>query len=139
MDNLTIALACVGGVVLAGVVAHGAWQARKAGPLRASQPAMPPAEPREPKLDDGEGLAAPANIAAVDDGGRIVVNDCPKGSRRVPGVIAPPYAAGNVTLLGGLGDNASTTIAEDISRGGVFIVGQSTVRNQPVGVYWRIP
>lgn len=79
------------------------------------------------------------SAAAVDDGGRIVVNDCPKGSRRVPGVIAPPYAAGNVTLLGGLGDNASTTIAEDISRGGVFIVGQSTVRNQPVGVYWRIP
>jgi len=69
MDNLTIALACVGGVVLAGVVAHGAWQARKAGPLRASQPAMPPAEPREPKLDDGEGLAAPATIAAVDDDG----------------------------------------------------------------------
>lgn len=51
MDNLTIALACVGGVVLAGVVAHGAWQARKAGPMRASEPAVPPAEPREPVLD----------------------------------------------------------------------------------------
>ena len=51
MDNLTIALACVGGVVLAGVVAHGAWQARKAGPMRASEPAAPPAEPREPVLD----------------------------------------------------------------------------------------
>jgi len=79
------------------------------------------------------------SAAAVDDGGRIVVNDCPKGSRRVPGLIAPPYAAANVTLLGGLGDNASTTIAEDISRGGATIVGQSTVHGQPVGVYWRMP
>ena len=31
MDNLTIALAAAGGLVLAGVVAHGAWQARKVG------------------------------------------------------------------------------------------------------------
>lgn len=33
--TLTIALAIVGGLVLAGVVAHGAWTARKAGPRRA--------------------------------------------------------------------------------------------------------
>ena len=52
MDNLTIALACVGGVVLAGVVAHGAWQARKAGPMRPLAPAAPGGEPREPTLDD---------------------------------------------------------------------------------------
>lgn len=52
MDNLTIALACVGGVVLAGVVAHGAWQARKAGPRRPSAPAQPPAEVREPVMGD---------------------------------------------------------------------------------------
>ena len=58
MDNLTIALACVGGVVLAGVVAHGAWQARKAGPLRPSLPVAPPAEPREPVLDGGPHGAA---------------------------------------------------------------------------------
>lgn len=38
MSSLTIALACLGGVVLAGVVAHGAWQARKAGPKRAERP-----------------------------------------------------------------------------------------------------
>ena len=36
MSTLTIALASLGGVVLAGVIAHGAWQARKAGPKRAS-------------------------------------------------------------------------------------------------------
>ena len=39
MSNLTVALAALGGVVLAGVVAHGAWQARKAGPTRTMQPA----------------------------------------------------------------------------------------------------
>ena len=47
MNSLTIALAGLGGVVLAGVVAHGAWQARKAGPRR---PDEPPIEPREPVL-----------------------------------------------------------------------------------------
>jgi hypothetical protein len=50
-SSLTIALAALGGVVLAAIVAHGAWQARKAGPKRAVQPAAPPVEPREPSLD----------------------------------------------------------------------------------------
>ena len=36
MDTLTVALAGLGGVVLAGVIAHGAWQARRAGPKQAS-------------------------------------------------------------------------------------------------------
>ena len=55
MNDLTIALAAVGGVVLAGVVAHGAWQARKAGPKRPMQPAPEPRlhrEPVEPVLSD---------------------------------------------------------------------------------------
>lgn len=43
--TLTQLLAMAGGVVLAGVVAHGAWAARKAGPKRA----MPPLE--EPHFD----------------------------------------------------------------------------------------
>ena len=69
MSSLTIALAALGGVVLAGVVAHGAWQARKAGPKRAVvQPAAPRAdapiepgfEPREPTLD------GVASVAALD-------------------------------------------------------------------------
>jgi hypothetical protein len=61
MSSLTVALAALGGVVLAGVVAHGAWQARKAGPKRAVM--VPPPreeardepsfEPREPSLADG--------------------------------------------------------------------------------------
>ena len=36
MNSLTVALASLGGIVLAGVVAHGAWQARRAGPKRAT-------------------------------------------------------------------------------------------------------
>ena len=48
MSTLTIALASLGGVVLAGVVAHGAWQARKAGPKRAVMEPRP--EPREPSM-----------------------------------------------------------------------------------------
>ena len=51
MSSLTWALASLGGVVLAGVVAHGAWQARRAGPKRASTPTVRE-EPREPVLDD---------------------------------------------------------------------------------------
>jgi hypothetical protein len=42
MNSLTIALACLGVVVLAGVLAHGVWQARKANPLKAMQAAPPP-------------------------------------------------------------------------------------------------
>ena len=52
MDNtLTIALASLGGVVLAGVIAHGAWQARRADPKRAER-ASPRPEPREPVMGD---------------------------------------------------------------------------------------
>jgi hypothetical protein len=66
MNTLTIALASLGGVVLAGVVAHGAWQARKAGPRRAAAPAPgePRLEPREPVLDASP-AAQPAEQAAA--------------------------------------------------------------------------
>ena len=49
-STLTIALASLGGVVLAGIVAHGAWAARKAGPKRA-EPPLERIEPREPVMD----------------------------------------------------------------------------------------
>ncbi len=54
MSTLTIALASLGGVVLAGVIAHGAWQARRAGPKRAT-----PIVREEPSAD------APMSSAAA--------------------------------------------------------------------------
>lgn len=66
MNDLTIALAALGGLVLAGVVAHGAWQARKAGPRRpageGAATRSAPREMREPVLDgpaDGEPAVSP--------------------------------------------------------------------------------
>ena len=50
--TLTQLLAIAGGIVLAGVVAHGAWAARKAGPKRAAPPQEEPhfgAAPGEPQ------------------------------------------------------------------------------------------
>ena len=52
-NTLTVALASLGGIVLAGVIAHGAWQARRAGPKRA-EAAPERTEPREPVMDGGE-------------------------------------------------------------------------------------
>ncbi len=63
-NTLTIALASVGGVVLAGLVAHGAWQARKAGPKRA-EPAPERAEPREPVMGDEPAEPAPGGVEAL--------------------------------------------------------------------------
>jgi hypothetical protein len=62
-----VALGTLGGVVLAGVVAHGAWQARKAGPRRAAAPAEEPREQREPTLGDPAAIArlAPDALAGV--------------------------------------------------------------------------
>ncbi len=58
MSDLTLGLAIVGGVALAAVVAHGAWQARKAGPRRAAPVAEPPAVAQlEPVLHDPALLA----------------------------------------------------------------------------------
>lgn len=56
MNDLTVALAIVGGVALAGVLAHGAWQARRAGPRRALPAAggRPDAQ-LEPVLTDAGG------------------------------------------------------------------------------------
>ncbi len=53
MSDLMTALAAAGGLVLAGVIAHGAWTARKAGPKQ-SEPAiarMDPTQQREPVMD----------------------------------------------------------------------------------------
>jgi hypothetical protein len=49
-NDLMVALGALGGVVLAGLAAHGAWQARKAGPKKAA-PAAARAEPRDSTRD----------------------------------------------------------------------------------------
>lgn len=64
MSTLTIALASLGGIVLAAVVAHGAWQARKAGPKRAAADEPVPAPRSEPVLDEAS-LPAAAPVPAT--------------------------------------------------------------------------
>jgi len=57
--SLTTLLAILGGLVLIAVVAHGAWQARKAGPKRAAPPLEEPHfDGPAPVLGDGAGAAA---------------------------------------------------------------------------------
>jgi hypothetical protein len=64
MNNLTVALAVLGGLVLAAVIAHGAWQARKAGPKRAAfEPAAPRPDPIEPVLGAPSPATQPAELA----------------------------------------------------------------------------
>ena len=66
MNSLTVALASLGGIVLAGVVAHGAWQARRAGPKRASPSLREEPSASAPRDSDGPALAD--DDGAADDG-----------------------------------------------------------------------
>ena len=63
MSNLQIGLAIAGGVVLAAVVAHGAWNSRRKAPRQAKPEPMganaTPTTQREPSLDGDMGLDAP--------------------------------------------------------------------------------
>jgi len=61
-DDLTVALSVLGGVVIAGVLVHGAWQARRAAPRSraADAAATPRGEPREPVLGPDVGSGVPA-------------------------------------------------------------------------------
>ena len=74
MSTLTVALASLGGIVLAGVIAHGAWQARRAGPKRAAptareEPSASAPSARDDALladeDGGEGDAVAAPVRRV--------------------------------------------------------------------------
>jgi hypothetical protein len=69
LSTLTVALASLGGVVLAGVIAHGAWQARRAGPKRATEmreePSSGAARDRdEPSLDNATDESSASDLAA---------------------------------------------------------------------------
>jgi hypothetical protein len=67
MSSLQLWLAVLGGLVLAAVVAHNAWQTRRAGVRALPKPeAGPPAEAREPVFGDATaGSPAPAEPAAA--------------------------------------------------------------------------
>ncbi len=76
MSNLQIGLAIAGGLILAGVVAHSAWSARKNQPKLAT-PEAPPNEPlvsdlsdsllerQEPSFDGDSGLGSLSNLASL--------------------------------------------------------------------------
>lgn len=67
--TLTELLAMAGGVVLAGVVAHGAWTARKAGPKRALPPMEEPSFDAPPAAAETDAVVEPdamdVNLPAV--------------------------------------------------------------------------
>ena len=81
MSTLQISLAVAGGLVLAGVVAHSAWSARRNLPKRATPEAVPAQEPtpapvagasaageaerQEPSFDTDSGLAALTSLARL--------------------------------------------------------------------------
>ncbi len=69
MSTLQVALAIAGGVVLAGLVAHGAWSSRKNTPRQADP--VPPPSPQEPAFEGmAEGLESSrfeANAVLPDD------------------------------------------------------------------------
>ena len=72
MSTLTVSLAALGGVVLAGVIAHGAWQARKAGPRRPMEALPPPGSPavmagREPSEQREPVFGEPGPAAGGND------------------------------------------------------------------------
>ncbi|MGS0753773.1 cell division protein FtsZ [Roseateles sp. GG27B] len=86
--TLTAWLAILGGLVLAAVVAHGAWSARKAGPKRA--------EPqREPLMDEPSvGLGAAAGSGgSFGAGERSLALDGPSLDATMPMVSRPPRKA----------------------------------------------
>jgi hypothetical protein len=69
MGDLTVGLAIVGGVALAAVVAHGAWQARRAGPRRAAPAGETPSAAQiEPVLGASAAPAADHEVVLARPG-----------------------------------------------------------------------
>jgi hypothetical protein len=74
----------------------------------------------------------------IDTAGRILANGCTNGTRKTPAVISPPYAAGNVRLLGALGYSTGTTTASRMSARGSWVVGQAPYKSGSIGVRWSV-
>src|SRR4051812_18567213 len=127
MDTLTVALASLGGVVLAGVVAHGAWQARRAGPKQASDTreepsASSPVRSAEPGLvqdvagaaDDPASVAprraskrAPLQLDALIDAFATFSLDAPVAAEAVaPHLAARRFVGSKLFLVEGLDTDA---------------------------------
>ncbi len=124
MNSLTIALASLGGVVLAGVVAHGAWQARRAGPKRATGPREEPgalaADARsdpglEAMADDGDSSSSapaaprrlskrmPLQLDALIDAFATLALDAPvSGDALAPHLPSTRYVGSKLVLVEGL-------------------------------------
>ncbi len=80
-NSLSVALASLGGVVLAGVIAHGAWSARRANPKRATA-AVAREEPRDPVLEDG-----PSPLDPEDAGPELSLRRAPRATLRLDALI----------------------------------------------------
>lgn len=87
--SLTELLAILGGLVLAGLVAHGAWAARKAGPRRAPPQIEPQlaSERSEPGLEDPAGAAAAEPPPAADEPEATLPRPPRKPSARIDALI----------------------------------------------------
>lgn len=72
MSTLQLSLAILGGLVLAGVVGHGAWQARRLGVKRVETRSTASRPPREPSFGQEAGDTAPAVLPAFDSGSEAV-------------------------------------------------------------------
>lgn len=66
--SLTVALAILGGLVLAAIVAHSTWQSRKASPRRARGEPMDPALRREPTMGPTDVQPETSVVGTLPDG-----------------------------------------------------------------------
>ena len=90
MSSFQLSLAILGGLVLAAVVGHSAWQARRMGVKQVDPRPTAPRAPREPTMGPEAGDTAPAVLVASDldsDGER--VSTVPDDLAADPPLVAP--------------------------------------------------
>ncbi|MDN3921727.1 cell division protein ZipA C-terminal FtsZ-binding domain-containing protein [Roseateles violae] len=88
--TLTVMLAILGGLVLAAVIAHGAWTARRAGPRKPLPQAVEPQLDAQQRVEPGLGELAPAATAtapALDETLPVVNRQPRKPSARIDALI----------------------------------------------------
>jgi hypothetical protein len=93
MSTLQLSLAILGGLVLAGVVGHSAWQARRMGVKQVDPRPTAPRPLREPTMGPEGGDTAPAVLVAadLDSDGEHAPTD-PDDVLTDPPLVAPPVA-----------------------------------------------